>query len=232
MKRFCISLLVALGLLGSVRADLTITQKVEGAFGMNDLTIRIKGDKARIDASPQMTTIVDGKTGEVITLMKDKKQIMRISAEKGRALAEIARQFGMNTNPPDTKPRLVSTGKKETIGGYESEEYKVEGAAFPATYWITTKYPDYAAILRQLQTTQPSAWDLTKKGMPDYNDLPGIPMRITVNISGQGNVTSTITSIKQDPIGEDQFVIPDDFTETQMPEFPNLQRTAPKEKRP
>jgi uncharacterized protein DUF4412 len=225
MKLFCISLLVGAGWLGSVRADLTITQKVDGAFGLNDMTIKIKGDKARIDASPQITTIIDGKTGEIITLMNDKKQVMRISAEKGKALADMARKFGMD-NTANTKPRLVPTGKKETIGGYESEEYKVEGAAFPAMYWVTTKYPDYAGILRQLQKTQPSAWDVTKKGMPDYNDLPGLPMRMTVKTSEQGEITTTITSIKQDPISDDQFIIPKDFTEMQMPDFPNLQQRA------
>src|SRR5207249_11102540 len=40
----------------SARADLTITQKVEGAGPSTEMTIKIKGDKARIDRSEEHTS--------------------------------------------------------------------------------------------------------------------------------------------------------------------------------
>ncbi len=68
-----------------VRADLTIVysttvqpashnQKVEPtptavAAGSN-MTIKVKGDKARIDVSPQVTAIFDGQTGELSAATK------------------------------------------------------------------------------------------------------------------------------------------------------------------
>ena len=44
-------------------ADLTIVQSVEGMGPVSQMTMKIKGDKARIDVSPQMTMIIDAKNG-------------------------------------------------------------------------------------------------------------------------------------------------------------------------
>lgn len=225
MKQTAFVLVLYAVSLVSARADLIITQKVEGVSGVGEMTIKIKGDKARIDATPQITTIIDNKTGEMSTLMNEKKQVLHISGDKAKAMADMARKFG-GAEKGANKPKLVATGKKEVINGYEAEEYKVDGGMFAATYWISTKYPNGAAILKDLQKLKPSTWDITKKGMPDYSDFPGLPVRMTVSVPGQGEVTNTITSIKQDPIPGDQFAIPKDFSEIQIPNFSNPQPAA------
>ena len=51
--------------------DLTLVQSVEGIGPITQMTMKIKGDKARIEASPQMTMIFNAKTGEMIDLMRD-----------------------------------------------------------------------------------------------------------------------------------------------------------------
>ena len=223
MKRFCISLFVAAGALTSAQADLTIVQKTDGASGMNEITTKIKGDMARIEINPQITTIIDSKTGDMKTLMNDKKEIMHISPEKAKAMAEMATRFNKTATG---KPKLVPTGRKETINGYEAEEYKIENGLFQASYWITTKYPDYAAILKQLQKMRPATMDVTKAGLPDYTECPGLPIRTNIKIAGQAEITSTIVSIKHDPIPDDQFMIPKDFSEMPMPEFLHPQQPS------
>jgi Zn-dependent M32 family carboxypeptidase len=119
--------LVALSLaLPWARADLTLVQSVEGSSGRNEMTMKLKGDKMRIDVSPQVTTIIDAKTGEMINLMNDQKKVMRISGEKVRATMEMAQQqFKAKNGKKETKakPTFVATGKKETINGYETEQY-------------------------------------------------------------------------------------------------------------
>src|ERR1700704_446306 len=98
----------------SASADLVIVQKVEGAGPVAGMTIKIKGDKARIDATPQMSTIIDGKTGEMINLMNDQKAAVRVSAEKMKAAAEMVSKFtDKNKNKSVEKPKLTATGKKE-----------------------------------------------------------------------------------------------------------------------
>src|SRR5207249_4632101 len=59
-------------------SDLTMVQQVERAGSAGNMTIKLKGDKVRIEASPKVTTILDGKTGEVTNLMNDQKTVVRI----------------------------------------------------------------------------------------------------------------------------------------------------------
>ena len=204
-------------LLLPVRADLTIVQKVEGAGQGGEMTIKIKSDRARIDASPKMTTIIDGKTGEITNLMNDQKKVLRISPEKMKAAAEMIGKFNGKKETVE-KAKLTSTGKKETIGGYETEQYVYETPAFKATYWIASKYPDGVAILKQLQSLNSEVWNPKRMGVPDYRDFPGLPLKTVVSVSGS-EVTTTLTSVKQDPLNDAEFAIPADFQEVKMPDM-------------
>ena len=224
MKFIFLSGIAALLVVASARADLTITQKSDGTPGITEMVIKIKGDKTRVEMGPQLAMIIDSKTGDTNTIMSEKKQVMHLSGAKTKAMAEMMNQFSKSGA---AKPKLVPTGKKETISGYEAEEYKVEGGMFPATYWISTKYPDYATILKQLQQTKPSSWDPSKMGMPGYDDMPGLPLRVIIEAGGQGTITTTITSIKRDPLTDDQFVVPKDFQQVEMPDFSKLQQQQP-----
>lgn len=202
------------------RADLIIVQKVEGAGPVADMTIKIKGDKARIDATPQISTIIDGKTGEMINLMNDQKAAVRVSAEKMKAAAEMVSKF-TDKNKSVEKPKLTPTGKKETINGYEAEEYVYEGPELKATYWIASKYPDSAAILKEMQSLKSEAWTATNTKMPDYRDFPGLPIKAVISVGGN-QITSTITSIRKDPVSDAEFLIPKDFQEVKTPEINSL----------
>src|SRR5438270_3416317 len=109
--------IVTLALLVSVRADLTIVQRVEGVGQNGEVTVKIKGDKERIDAPSQPTRIIDGKTGEMTDVLNEKKSFVRISAEQMRAAAETINKFNGGEKP--AAPKLAPSGKKETINGYE-----------------------------------------------------------------------------------------------------------------
>src|SRR5260370_41362886 len=124
--------IVTLGLLVSARADLTIVQRVEGAGKSGDITVKIKGDKERIDAPSQPTRIIDGKTGEMTDLMNDKKSFVRISAQQIKAAAETINKFNGGEKP--AAPKLTPTGKKKTINGYETEEYVYQTPRFKASF--------------------------------------------------------------------------------------------------
>ena len=216
--------LVALSLaLPWARADLTLVQSVEGTSGSNEMTMKLKGDKMRIDVSPQVTTIIDAKTGEMINLMNDQKKVMRISGEKVRATMEMAQQFKTKNGKKETKekPKFVATGKKETINGYETEQYTWETPDFKATYWIALNYPDGAAILKQLQAINPEVWKTSSTQMPDYRDFPGLPIK-TLLLIGGNQITTTLTAVKQDPLSDADFTIPKDYQEMKLPDMSSL----------
>src|SRR5205823_7592970 len=166
--------IVNFGLFVSARADLTIIQRVDGAGQNGDVTVKIKGDKERIDAPTQPTRIIDGKTGEMADLINDKKTFVRISAEQMKAAAETLNKFDRASKP--AAPKLNPTGKKETVSGFETEEYVYETPRFKASFWVATKFPDAAGILKQMQAPIAGTWKPSNMGMPDYTDFPGLPL--------------------------------------------------------
>ena len=213
MKAIALALFLLAAFSLSARGDFTLVQKVEGKGEAKEIVLKIKGDKIRMEASPQMTMIIDGRTGDMITLMKAQKKIVRISGDKTKAIAEMATKYSGTTSE---KTKIVATGKKMTINGYEAEEYIAESKAFKAHYWIAPDFPNSAEIMKQLQAIIPAAWTDLAKGMLDYRDLPGYPLRTQVNL-GDGEVISTLVTLKTDPLSDAEFVPPKDFTEMKMP---------------
>jgi hypothetical protein len=214
MKASVLSLALVASLCISARADFTIVQKVEGKSSANEITLKLKDDKIRMEATPQMTMIVDGKTGDTITLMNAQKKFLRISGDKAKAIAELAAKYSGGTT--GEKPKLTPTGKKMTINGYEAEEYIGETKLFKASYWIAPSFPDSATIMKQLQAVIPAAWNDLAKGMMDYRDLPGFPLRTQVKTE-DGEITSTVTAIKRDALSDTEFSVPRDFQEMKIP---------------
>jgi hypothetical protein len=223
MKASVLSLVLAVGFSAGARADFTIVQKVEGGQ-TNHITLKLKGDRVRMEATPTTTVIVDGKTGDTLTLMNAEKKFIRISGDKAKAIAEMAAKYGGTTSE---RPKLAPTGKKTTINGYEAEEYIGETAKFKASYWIAPTFPDSAAILKQLQAVIPTAWNDLAKGMLDYRDLPGFPLRIHVRKEGD-EITSTVITVKQDQLSEAEFAVPKDFQEMKIPNVKDTSGGEPK----
>jgi hypothetical protein len=228
--KFAVFSLILVGLLPSARADLTLVQKVDGPGPDSQMTMKIKNDKARVDVNPQMTTIIDGKTGEMVNLMHDQKGVLRMSGDKMKAAIEMARQFSGKGEKKETsqKPKLVATGKKEIVGGFETEQYTFETPDFKATYWIAPKYPNGAAILKQLQSVNPGIWKTSNSSMPDYKEFPGLPIKTLVSVAGR-EITTTLVSVNQDPVSDAEFTVPNDYKEVNLSDLTSRpqQNTTP-----
>jgi Domain of unknown function (DUF4412) len=217
MRNFLLlSAVVVLASLCSARADLTIIQRVDGVGQNGDVTVKIKGDKERIDAPSQPTRIIDGKTGEMTDLISDQKSFVKISAAQIKAAAE---SMNLNADKKSGSSKLASTGKKETINGYETEEYAYETPQFKASFWVASKYPGAADILKQMQAPIAGAWKPSNMGMPDYTDFNGLPIKTVISV-GANQVVTTIVSIKQDPLNAGEFEIPKDFQPMKRPSEP------------
>jgi hypothetical protein len=226
MKIHGLCLLVTAFLLVTARGDLTLVQKVEGSGSVKQITTKLKGDKARVEVSPELTTIIDNKSGEMLSLMNAKKRFLRISADKSKAIAEMASKYAGDSVGAAEKSKIRPTGKKEMINGYEAEEYVRESPSLKESYWIALKYPDAAAIVKQLQAITPAAWNDIAKGMLDFRDFPGLPLRTIVK-TDRKEIISTITSIKQDPLSEAEFSVPKDFQELQVPNLQEILAEKP-----
>lgn len=200
----------------TARGDLTIVQKIEGSGSVRQITMKLKGDKARVEVSPEVTTIMETRNGDILTLMNTKKKFVRISAEKSKAIVELASKYAKDSSAPAEKLKLTATGRKETINGYETEEYVRESSSMKESYWIALTFPDSAAIVKQLQAIAPTAWNDVAKGMLDFSDFPGLPLRTIIKTDGK-EVVSTIISLKQELLSDMEFAVPRDFQELKVP---------------
>lgn len=245
MKTATYSLLFIAFAVFEARADLTIVysttvqpanhnQKGQptptAAPAANNMTIKIKGDKARIDVSPQLTTIVNGATGELLNLLNDQKTIVRIPPDKMKTIADMMNSFGGGKAGPQ-KPRLTPSGQREMIDGYDTEQYTCDGPDFKATYWIAPSYPNGAAVLAQLQSIKSEFWDAANTKMPDFRDFPGLPIRMRMTVSNPpvehaGNdtahpteITTVVGGVSLNSIPDDQFTVPADFKEVAVPDI-------------
>ena len=129
MKAFILSLTFASLIPLSAQADFTIVQKVENKGQASEMTLKVKGERVRMEATPEMTMIVEGKTGNMVTLINAQKKFMRISGDKAKAIAEMAAKYGATTTE---KPKLVVTGKKNDdqrirSGGVRRGNSQVQG---------------------------------------------------------------------------------------------------------
>ncbi|PYJ16764.1 MAG: hypothetical protein DME96_08565 [Verrucomicrobia bacterium] len=157
-----------------------------------------------------------------------------------KAVTDMLNKFGSKKAAPE-KPRLTRTGEKETVNGYETEQYTYDAADFKAIYWIAPNYPNGAAILAQLQSIKSEFWDAANTRMPDFRDFPGLPIRTRMIIGKEGQadkssssssdhateITSTITSVSQEPISDSEFIVPNGFKETKLPDIFNKRSAAP-----
>jgi hypothetical protein len=223
MKRFPpVSFCAALMLLAcGARADLIITQKIDGAGQSGTMTMKIKGDKVRSDVSPELSMITDATSGDVTTIMHSQKSYIVTPASSTKALMEKMQktlpQSTAGASPVASK--LAATGKKETINGYETEQYTASLGSMKMTYWIAPSFPAWKKVLEAMMAFQRGSLAAMAKGMmPGASDFSGMPMKTEVDLGGQ-KITTTVESVQEEPVADTEFQIPAGYTEMKMPSF-------------
>src|SRR5688500_7298582 len=142
MQTRTLSSLAAL-LLGALPgyADLTVVQKTEGALNTGELTLRIKGDKARTDIAPQITMLTELSTGDYTTLNHNAKTYIRIAGSEAAKLRAMAADLKPGTSTE--APKLIATGKKEKVENRQCDIFTWSVGKIEVTDWIATDYPNW-----------------------------------------------------------------------------------------
>ena len=211
-----------------LHADYVIVQKLDGAGQSGEMTIKLKGGKARVDMAPQISTITDNTSGDVVTLMHAQKQYMRIPAAQSKALMEQMQKLTGNAQAttPAAEPKLVATGKKEKVGEYDCEVYTWTAPGMSVNYWLAKDFPNFKTILAEMEKTQNASLASMAKGMmPKSSDFPGMAMKTEVAVSGQ-KITTTLVSVKEENVDPAIFNLPEGYKEMAMPAF-NLPAAQP-----
>ncbi|MEO8352946.1 MAG: DUF4412 domain-containing protein [Chthoniobacteraceae bacterium] len=201
----------------TAQADFTIVQKIEGGMNTGKMTLLLKGDKARADLAPQISTITDAATGEVITLQHPAKTFVRIKPEQARqVLDQVKEQQKVTGAEP---PKVEPTGQSEKVGPHDCEIFKWTAGEISATDWVAKDFSNYPAILIALEKFQQSGLAAAAAPLqPKLSSLPGMLIKREMMI-GKVKTTTTLLSVSEGELADSLFVVPEGYTEQVSPAF-------------
>ncbi|HET6410101.1 MAG TPA: DUF4412 domain-containing protein [Chthoniobacteraceae bacterium] len=203
-------------------ADLTVVQKSEGAMNSGQLTLRIKGDKARVDLSAQITMVTDLTTGDCVSLNHTARTMVRIPGVETAKLREISAGLKPGSEPP----KLTPTQRKEKVENRDCQVFTWKVGELEVTDWIDPTYTDWKPVLAELQRFQNAgAAHAAQPLMPPLDQFPGMVLKREMNHKGT-KTTSTLVSVKMDALDAKVFDLPADYKEQPAPKLP--ESPAPK----
>ena len=219
MKTFpSLASLAILVLAGPLRADLTLTQQLDQPGEKKPLTIttKIQGAMLRSELSPEMSVIMDSRSGETTTLLHSQKMAMKVPGGMIKAA-----QAAAMSNLPKSDAKPVPTGRTETINGFKCQEYTVAQDGKTVEVWVTDEIPDASSIMSQLAMLSADANPLGDilKG----TEITGFPIRTQVGMGPLGKVTMTIVSLNRADLPASDFEVPKSYKLMAVPKIPGLQ---------
>ncbi len=201
--------------MGTLRADLVIVERVQGQTRTGVMSLRFHADKVRVDLAPELSTITDTTTGEVLTLMHPTRSFMRFSGENLRSLAVQKDKLRTGAETP----KMVSSGKQERIGGVQCELYTWKNGGLNATYWIARDYPHYDRIRDSMERLQNSGYGVVTRGIgPEVADFPGMVLQSEL-VVGRQKVVTTVEAVTEEEVDSGVFEVPVDYRELIRPRF-------------
>jgi len=222
----------------SGKSDWVVVQSAENSSGSmrqtNQLTLKIKGKKIRIDSGPYSSTIMDNDSGDQIVLMHPQKRYMVQSASQMKEGKEMIKGLTAQAdNESESIPKLQPTGKTEIINGYDAEEFVWEGKNAKGRCWVAKNFPNYAALGSAMESSFSDARKLASYQLPDFKTLPGFSVRteniFTITMKAPPGLTpaqirqsgldrpqvstnvTTLVSAKEESLSDSEFTVPADY---------------------
>ncbi len=209
-----------------VRGDLVLVQKVEESGTHRppaEILLKVKGTKLRADLSPEITLLMDTATGDTTTLCHSRKTSLLLTAATARRLQEEIRRFpGEAARPAGEEPKLVATGRHESVGGRETEIFTAESGALKVTWWIARKGGDWEKYLPQLAPLQRAPMVQLAESLgvlPAGFELPGLAVKTELCAPDGRRIVTTLLAIKEEPLENIDFAIPPGYRSLAEPLF-------------
>jgi hypothetical protein len=193
----------------AARADIVVSQKMESSILNGDITMKIKGEKGRVDmpGGPlgSMSIVVNGGSGEVSTMMHGQKMVMKMSADQMKAATAKAKEQ-LSAGAATEKPK--ATGKTEKVGDWDAEIFEANLSGQPAKIWVAKSFPNADKLKAEMSKLSKSMGQAS--GDAYSLDIPGMPVKTEIN-SPIGKMTVTLTKAAEQAVDDKEFVIPADY---------------------
>ena len=201
----------------AVRADVIITQKMESDRMNGEITMKIKGEKGRVDLpsgpAGAVSMIIDGATGDVSNVIHGQKMVIKMGGAQFKSAVEQAKKA--TGDAAVEKPK--ATGTKEKVGEWDTEIFETKTGGQTGRIWVAKDFPNAAKIKAEMMKISKA----TGQGAMDAAtmDLPGMPVKAEINTAA-GKMTMTITKVVEQPVDAAEFEVPKDYKEMAMPAIP------------
>lgn len=210
-------LLLALAL--TARADWAVVQKVEGGMTAGQITLRLKGDKARVELNNQISVITDLATGDSVTLNNASRTLIRIPGKEAAKIRETT--LGLKEGAKTEAPKLTPTGKKEQVDTYDCDIFTWEIGELKVTDWIAPSYPNFQPLQASLAKFQNAGLAAAAQPlMPPLDQFPGMVIKREM-LHKNIKTTTTLVSAKEAPQDPNLFAAPKDYKEQPALELPS-----------
>ena len=107
---------------------------------------------------------------------------------------------------------MKPTGKRETINGFDTEEYTTNLNGVQTSIFIAKQFPNYQNLVEALYQAQSGPLQLLRNMSIPPEKYPGLPIRTTESIIGQ-KIVATLESAQEPPVPDAEFTIPPDYKE-------------------
>jgi hypothetical protein len=201
----------------TAHADVVIEQKMESAMLNGNMTMKIKGDQARIDMpSPagQVTVIMNTKTGDMTTLMHAQKIAMQMNLNAVKQQTEAAQKAAGIDPSKFEKPK--ATGATEKVGEWTADVYEFNAGTTAVKMWAAKDFPNAQILkdeLKKVSAANAGSFD------PAKMDVPGMIVKSQMTTPA-GPITSTLVKATQEPVADSEFTTPAGYTAMKMPTAP------------
>lgn len=192
------------------KETMTMVNSIKGTHYRSDVTLPT--DKK---GKPGMTisAITNLEAGEIYTLMAEQKMYMVTKlADVQKTAEDVAKKYKVDFKP---------TGHKETIAGYEAEEYVSEGdnkRAGRTEIWVTKGMGKF--IMAQGKGAKPEAWqDFLQK-----NDLFMLRMISRDKEGAPEETRMEATKVEKTSLPDSLFQPPADFQRVEMPSMKDMMK--------
>lgn len=218
MKKSLLLLAVSLLSIHSAVADWVIVQKATTDGQAQEIAIKIKGDKTRMDVADQVTIIANNATADITMLMHAQKMMMKMDAASIKAaMAMASGSLGGNAGEPAAKPE--ATGQKEKVGVYDCEIYTWKGQLGTGKFWVAKDFAGYKELNESQDKLMQAMGNPAAALTPKASDFPGMVIKSEVQMMGKTSV-SELVSAKEEAVEDTVFTLPTGYQEMKMPAMP------------
>jgi hypothetical protein len=215
----------------TARGGFLIKERFEQSDQGEEITLKIKESKVRLDTGEETSALVDSGTGLTTLLIHPNKSFLKIGPEEIKQQTKALKyMLGQKLeNPADVQ--LKPTGKKEKINGFDTEEYTTTFNGVEMSLFIAKQYPNYQKIVEALYQVQngPAMEAFRSISIPP-DKYPGLPIRTTQTIVGQ-KIVMTLISAQETDLPDGDFAIPADYKELNPPTAEKSDATNEKQQR-